>query len=74
MSSLLSRTDPAAACGAGLPLRARKSRALVLGLHGFTACPTTPCLISWAALPDPDPRPGLQRLLDRDQGKVKPLC
>lgn len=29
--------------------------ALAPGLHGFTASPTSPCPISWGALPGPDP-------------------
>lgn len=58
MSSLLSQRDLAAACGAGLTLGAQKSHALVPGLGGFAACPTTPCPISWGAVPAPDPCPG----------------
>lgn len=48
MSCLLSRTDPAAACGVGLTLRSRKSCALVQG-----------CVTSLPAPPPPAPSAGV---------------
>lgn len=70
MSPLLSRWVWQLPAGLGSLLGCIRARHQCQGLRGFTTCPTTPCPISWGALPAADPCP----VLPKAQDEVMRIC
>lgn len=74
MSSLLSRTDPAAACGGRARSRGTEEPCIGTGAVRLHPLPHHPLPQPLGCSPSPSPLPRLQRLLAGAWGEVKPSC